>query len=103
MKTSITLNELKDMIMSNLPLMILDVRSKEEYTESHIPSASNLPLKIIEEVGFLPEPGKIVITICSKGAGRSERAASELRVQFNSEVYFLEGGTLGWNEQLNGY
>lgn len=98
MKTNITRTELKQLRNYKNNIMIIDVRSKEEYNEQHIPFAENLPIEIIEAGNFIPEPGKIIITVCGKGGGRSERAAKYIREHNNSEVYFLDGGTFGWIE-----
>ncbi len=94
--TTITLAELKQLLSNKNNIMIVDVRSKEEYNEKHIPFSVNLPIEIIEAGNFIPEPGKIIITACGKGGGRSERAAKYLRNNSNNEVYFLDGGTFGW-------
>jgi rhodanese-related sulfurtransferase len=96
MKTSISPEELKKLLVENAPLTIIDVRTREEYNQSHLPIAGNLGIDIIENGLFVPEPGKIVITVCGKGAGRSERAAAWLRIQNDTEAYFLEGGTIGF-------
>lgn len=96
MKTSISAEELKKRIAENAPLIIIDVRSREEYNQSHIPIAGNLPFEVIENGLFVPEPGKTVITVCGKGGGRSERAADLLRIQNDTEALYLEGGTFGW-------
>ncbi len=100
MKTTITRAELKQLRIKN-NIMVIDVRGKEEYNEKHIPFAGNLPIEIIEAGNFIPEPGKIIITACGKGGGRSERSAKYLRENSNNEVYFLEGGTFGWFENEN--
>lgn len=96
MKTTITLTELRQLLHNKNNIMVIDVRVKEEYTEKHIPIAGNLPIEIIEAGKFIPEPGKIIITACGKGAGRSLRAAEYLRTNFSNDVFALEGGTLGW-------
>ncbi len=96
MKTSISLAELILLLNNKNQLMMLDVRNKEEYKEKHIPFAGNIPIEIIEAGNFTPEPNKIIITICGKGAGRSKRAAKYLRENSINEVYFLEGGTFDW-------
>lgn len=101
MKTTITLAELKQLLNNKENIMIIDVRGKDEYTEKHISFAGNLPIKIIESGNFIPEPGKIIITACGKGGGRSERAAKYIRDNSNNEVYFLDGGTFGWVENEN--
>lgn len=99
MKPSITLAELKQLLSELKNILIIDVRSKEEYFEAHIPFAGNLPVEIIESGAFIPEPDKIIITACGKGGGRSERAANYLCENTNNKVYFLEGGTFGWFEE----
>jgi len=96
MKTTITPAELKRLLENKGNIMLIDVRSKDEYTEKHIPFAGNLPIEIIESGNFIPEPGKVIVTACGKGGGRSERAAKYLRENNKNEVYFLEGGTFGW-------
>lgn len=96
MKTTITRAELNQLLNNKNNIMVIDVRNKEEYNEKHIPFAGNLPIEIIEAGNFIPEPGKIIITACGKGGGRSERAAKYLREHNKNEVYFLEGGTFEW-------
>jgi len=102
MKTRLTKTELKQLLNSKSNLLLLDIRNKEEYLEKHIPIAVNLPIEIIESGNFIPEPGKIIITICGKGGGRSEKAADYLRENYGVEVYSLEGGTMAWlTEETN--
>lgn len=96
MKTNITRAELNQLLNNKNNIMVIDVRDKKEYNEKHIPFAGNLPIEIIEAGNFIPEPGKIIITACGKGGGRSERAAKYLREHNKNEVYFLEGGTFEW-------
>ena len=98
MKASITIVELEQLRSKKNNIMVIDVRTKEEYNQKHIPFAGNLPIEIIEAGNFIPEPSKIVITVCGKGGGRSETAAKYLRENTNNEVYFLDGGTFGWTE-----
>lgn len=98
MKTSISLAELSLLLNNKNHLMIIDVRSKPEFSEKHIAFAGNIPIESIEAGNFTPEPNKIIITVCGKGGGRSKRAAKYLRENTGNEVYFLEGGTFGWFE-----
>lgn len=101
MKTTITRAELKQLLEDKENIMVLDVRSKDEYNEKHIPFAGNLPIEVIETGIFIPEPGKIIVTACGKGGGRSERAAKYLRENSKNDIYFLDGGTFGWMENDN--
>ncbi len=96
MKNHITLAELKLWLQSNKNIKLLDVRSKEEYLEKHIPGAEHVPIEWIESGKYLPESGKVIITLCGKGGGRSERAADYVKKHLIHEVYFLEGGTQAW-------
>lgn len=96
MKTNITRAELMQLLEHKENIVVIDVRNNDEYKDKHIPFAVNLPIEIIETGHFIPEPGKIIITVCGKGGGRSERAANYLREHSENEVYFLEGGTFEW-------
>lgn len=95
-KTSINLSQLNRLLESADGATVIDVRSEEEYKEQHIPFALSLPLEKLETktTGF--DHGKLIITVCGKGGGRSERAAELIRKNYNAEAYFLEEGTFGW-------
>lgn len=95
-RSSISITELKQLLDSNKNIQIIDVRTETEYLEKHIPQANNIPIENIKKVDF-PKNG-IIITVCGKGGGRSERAAELIRNETTNEVYFLEGGTWGWFE-----
>lgn len=95
-KTSITPTELNKLLNEGKQVVILDIRSKNEYNEKHIAGAINIPVEKIEEGEFIPEKDTIIITACSKGGSRSERAAHRIRTNVQNKVYFLEGGTFGY-------
>lgn len=95
-KTSISLAELKQLLDTNKNVQIIDVRSEEEYLETHIPIAKNISIDKIEEIDISKD--EIIITACGKGGGRSEKAAELIRNKTNTTVYFLENGTFGWFE-----
>ncbi len=98
-KNCIALNELKHLI-KNIPqqVKILDVRSKEEYDESHIPGAINITLLDIELANRLFDKSDSVITACGKGGGRSTQAAEKLQELGFKNATWLCGGTFGWLE-----
>lgn len=97
-RTSITCTEIDQMRDNGKQILLVDVRSKAEYEENHIPEAVNIPIEEIEAENFSNDRDKdaVIITACGKGGGRSERAATYLREQEGYESYFLEGGTFGW-------
>lgn len=96
-KNCIALNELKHLI-KNKPrqVKILDVRSKEEYDESHIPWAINIALLDIELASRLFDKSDFIITACGKGGGRSTQAAEKLQELGFENSTWLCGGTFGW-------
>lgn len=95
MTQEISLKEL-NLLLNTSRVLIIDVRSFKEYKELHIPDAINIPIEEIEAGHFQPESGVCIITVCASGGGRSKRAASILKRQFNNPVYSLIGGTFGW-------
>ncbi len=77
-------------------VLIVDVRSAEEFAAGHVDGAVHVSLAEIEaDPGHLAlEP--FIVCVCGKGGGRSERAAQALHAAGAVDVGFLEGGTLGW-------
>ena len=76
-------------------VLIIDVRSSEEYTDEHIPAAVNISLFELENRSKEFSKESIIVTACKKGGGRSAQAADWLRQNgFNSG--WLCGGTTGW-------
>lgn len=69
-------------------IILVDVRSKEEYDAKHIPSALHIPLtELAERMNEIPTSRKVV-TVCGKGGGRSADAAKLIL-----GADWLEGGT----------
>ena len=78
---------------------LIDVRDAAEFSARHIPGATNVPLSALQsEVGRIPI-GKVPVTRCGKGGGRSAEAAARLRALGLHETVWLEGGTIGWFEE----
>jgi rhodanese-related sulfurtransferase len=88
------LHELKQLLKSK-KVMILDVRSREEYEEIHIPGAVNVPLDQLVDWSITNGTDELVLTVCGKGGGRSEQGVIKLR-ELGFKAVFLEGGTYGW-------
>lgn len=95
----IALKELKHLIETKQQqVKILDVRSKEEYEESHIPGAINMVILEIELAIKLFDKNDFVITACGKGGGRSTQTAEKLQELGFKNATWLCGGTFGWLE-----
>lgn len=73
MKEAVSIMETED------NYIILDVRTKEEYQEKHIPGAMNLPNETIgtEDIPELPAKEQLILVYCRSG-NRSKQAAKKL-------------------------
>ncbi|PZR28159.1 MAG: sulfurtransferase [Azospira oryzae] len=77
--------------------IILDVRSKGEYSGGHIKGSINIPVdQLKSNLSRLPDKQKPIITCCASGM-RSSSAKSILKSIGYTEVY--NGG--GWAELRN--
>jgi rhodanese-related sulfurtransferase len=76
--------------------VIIDVRSPEEFAAGHVDGAINIPLDSLAAQALTLPKSALVVTVCGKGGGRSERAATELRALGWSSARSLCGGTQAW-------
>ena len=75
-------------------IVLIDVRSPEEYAEGHVPGARLLPLdQVGERAGEVPDDRDVYL-ICRSG-GRSARALGILNTH-GRRGFNVAGGTLGW-------
>ena len=77
--------------------IILDVRTKEEYTEGHIPGAICVPNETIgtEMPKELPDKEQLILVYCRSG-NRSKKAAEKLvKIGYTNIKEF--GGIITWN------
>ena len=83
----------KQIINENQDTILLDVRSKQEYEEGHLPGSVSLCLYDIEEKApnLLTDKKQTIITYCSSG-GRSKEAQEMLEAMGYENVYSLKGG-----------
>jgi rhodanese-related sulfurtransferase len=88
------------LVQSPDSLIIIDVRTTEEFQEYHIPQAINIPIEHLEERSASMNKDATVFTVCGKGGGRSAQAAARLEEMGFKNSFYLCGGTLGWPGQL---
>jgi len=82
-------------------VVILDVRSKEEYDNGHIPGAKLFPvqglsMRIDELDEYIDKP---ILVYCASGA-RSPRAVDTLIENDFSNIYHLNRGISSWRHDL---
>ncbi len=97
---TITIQQLKSILEKDRnEVLLIDVRSKEEFETQHIPGAVNVPSNgIMEFANDASERDKTIVTICNHGGNRSQSAAQTLRDSGLKSSY-LEGGTAGWYDE----
>lgn len=88
--------ELRARLAAGKAVVIVDVRSAEEFEAGHIPGAVHVPVADIEADPTRLPLDRPLVTACGKGGGRSEGAAAALAAAGAVDVGFLEGGTFGW-------
>lgn len=79
-------------------LLVLDVRSAEEFAAGHVPGAINVPLPDVSAAHPQLKSWKDrqVVVYCRSGR-RSGMAIKELEAAGFSRVMHLEGDMLGWD------
>lgn len=80
--------------------IIVDVRTKEEYDEGHIPGAVCLPNERIEVLmeKVLPDKDQIILVYCRSG-NRSKHASEKLAKAGYRNVYEF-GGIITWQGEI---
>lgn len=94
-------DEAYKLISENSEFVILDVRTKDEYDDGHIPGAklvpvNLLPMKLSELDKFKNSP---VLVYCASG-GRSPRAVDALADNSFKNIYHLNRGICSWTHNL---
>ncbi len=80
-------------------LVVIDVRSAEEFAIGHIDGAINIPAgELPSRIGELPS-NTTIVTVCNLGGARSCGAAQQLRDFGCSSVFVLRGGFRGWRDE----
>ncbi|HRX58780.1 MAG TPA: rhodanese-like domain-containing protein [Eubacteriales bacterium] len=92
----ITADQAKERIDSGDDLIILDVRTQEEYDAGHIENAVLLPNETISDTqpDLLPDLNQEILIYCRSG-NRSAQAATKLVAMGYTAVYDF-GGIIDW-------
>jgi rhodanese-related sulfurtransferase len=101
---SISLAQLKQRIAANPKLVLLDVRTKEEFDAGHLKGAAWVERGIVEFmlVRQLPDPDAEIVAYCKVGH-RSSLAVKTLRDAGYRNIVSLEGGFDEWAKQGNSF
>jgi rhodanese-related sulfurtransferase len=96
--TSLDSEEAHEMIEKGDNLMIIDIRTKDEYRKEHIRGAKNIPLEQLDNrISSLPH-NKDIIVYCETG-GQSVRAIRKLELAGFTRLFHMQQGLRGWNNE----
>jgi rhodanese-related sulfurtransferase len=93
----ISLQHLKRITGGGEPLVLLDVRSKEDYTKEHIKGARSLPLDELDRAKQLFKPSDALIVYCDSFVCSASSSAAKIlsRMGF-ANVRDFKGGLREW-------
>ena len=88
--------EVHDRLQRGAHLLLLDVRSPEEYAEGHIPNSISLPLQKLKGdiAAVAPDKGAEIVVYCLSGM-RADTACRQLRQMGYTNVANM-GGIGAW-------
>ena len=93
---NITAEEAKAIMDSREGYIILDVRTREEYDQGHIPGATQISHEEIAEQaeGMLPDKDQLILVYCR--SGRRSKIAAEALAELGYTNIMEFGGILDW-------
>ena len=100
--STITASELKDLIDSDKPIYLVDVREPAEFEIVSIPGATLIPKDEIlrgDALAGLPQDKQIVM-YCKTGVRSAETLAAVKRAGFSDAVH-VQGGVTAWVNQVD--
>lgn len=89
-----TVQDLKQLLVKNERLQLVDVRSPGEFASGHVPGAVNIPMEEVEARLAdlrLDEP---IVWVCQSGT-RAEMTCSQMQHRTSNSLR-LDGGTSAW-------
>ena len=98
---AITADELAADIQNKIPLLVLDIRSPQDYMGGHVEGSANAKCGSMQQkqivMSKLPRNFKIVL-IDEDGSESSQNA--NMMARFGFDAHFLDGGMKNWNKEL---
>lgn len=91
-------DEAKELI-DNKEVIVLDVRTPEEFQEGHIPNATLLPLQELEQRLKELDKDESYLVVCRSG-NRSAQASDILMNNGFTSIYNMTSGMSGWTYEV---
>lgn len=99
-ESKISLITAKELHKLNDSILLIDVRTPEEFASGHIENSININMRsddFKEQIAAL-EKGKEIYLYCKKG-GRSNSAAKMIEDMEFEKIYDLKGGITAWEDE----
>lgn len=95
-ENDISYSTMQRMLRENKNIIVIDVRTRDEFMYNHIDGAVNIPLQeITQKIGrYTRNKNDAIIVYCEYG-GRSKKALNKLNKLGYVNVYNLDGGIEG--------
>ena len=98
---NVSAEEAYKLINDNKELVILDVRTKEEYDGGHIQGAKLIPVQVLPtKVSELEKYKDMPVLVYCASGGRSPRAVDTLANNDFTNIYHLSRGISSWRYNL---
>jgi len=96
----LTAVQAKEMIDANADLILLDVRTSEEYAEGHLPGALRITDTELEALAAeqLPDLDATLLVYCR--SGRRSQASAELLIKLGYTQVYDIGGIADWPYEI---
>lgn len=94
--SDISYKKIQEIMQKDKNSILIDVRSKQEYAEGHLPASINIPLYELEyQVSKLPKDKKTTVIVYCASGHRSKQAKEKLKRMGYTSVYGLKNGLDG--------
>jgi rhodanese-related sulfurtransferase len=92
---TISVSDARAMMQSSSNLLVVDVRTTEEYVQGHLKGAINIPLSALPlRINGL-DRNRPILVYCQTGIRSAQASSFLVRAGF-TKVYNLEGGITEW-------
>jgi rhodanese-related sulfurtransferase len=101
MSNEITLQEVRALLATDSPTLVLEILAPEQYARAHLPGARNLPLAELDQTAarLAPDPETPLVTYCSGPTCANSRIAARRLVELGyRNVRVFEGGKAAWRD-----
>jgi len=91
----VTFEEAKSLVESNVSLIIVDVRTREEYDSGHVEDAILIPISELESrINELSKEEELLI-YCRTG-NRSSNSVNILKANGYTKIFHMNDGIIAW-------